>query len=215
MAETQASRSLVVDGITHRYPNGALAVENINLDIKGGEIIALLGPSGCGKTTLLRIIAGFIAQTQGRIIIGDDIVDALPPNRRAVGIVFQNYALFPHLSISENVAYGLAARGDRQGGATARGAAPARPRAARRRWRERLPRQLSGGQQQRVALARALAIKPSILLLDEPFAALDKNLRLDMQIEVKRSAARLRHHHADRDARPGRGACRWPTASRC
>jgi len=185
MAEAQGGRSLVVDAVTHRYPSGALAVENINLDIKGGEIIALLGPSGCGKTTLLRIIAGFIAQTQGRIIIGDDIVDALPPNRRAVGIVFQNYALFPHLSISENVGYGLAARGIDKA---------TRQREAQRllelvqlpTMAERLPRQLSGGQQQRVALARALAIKPSILLLDEPFAALDKNLRLDMQIEVKR-----------------------------
>jgi len=185
MADAPSGRSLVVDAVTHRYPSGALAVENINLDIKGGEIIALLGPSGCGKTTLLRIIAGFIAQTQGRIIIGDDIVDTLPPNRRAVGIVFQNYALFPHLSISENVAYGLAARGIDKA---------TRQREAQRllelvqlpAMAERLPRQLSGGQQQRVALARALAIKPSILLLDEPFAALDKNLRLDMQIEVKR-----------------------------
>ncbi|MBB4369307.1 putative spermidine/putrescine transport system ATP-binding protein [Bradyrhizobium sp. cir1] len=185
MADAPNGRSLVVDAVTHRYPSGALAVENINLDVKGGEIIALLGPSGCGKTTLLRIIAGFIAQTQGRIIIGDDIVDALPPNKRAVGIVFQNYALFPHLSISENVAYGLAARGIDKA---------ARQREAQRllelvqlpTMAERLPRQLSGGQQQRVALARALAIKPSILLLDEPFAALDKNLRLDMQIEVKR-----------------------------
>ncbi|RTE91213.1 MULTISPECIES: ABC transporter ATP-binding protein [Bradyrhizobium] len=185
MVEAQGGRSLVVDAVTHRYPSGALAVENINLDIKGGEIIALLGPSGCGKTTLLRIIAGFIAQSQGRIIIGDDIVDALPPNRRAVGIVFQNYALFPHLSISENVGYGLAARGIDKA---------TRQREAQRllelvqlpAMAERLPRQLSGGQQQRVALARALAIKPSILLLDEPFAALDKNLRLDMQIEIKR-----------------------------
>ena len=185
MADTPGGRSLVVDAVTHRYPNGAIAVENINLDIKGGEIIALLGPSGCGKTTLLRIIAGFIAQSQGRIIIGDDIVDAQPPNRRAVGIVFQNYALFPHLSISENVGYGLAARGVDKA---------SRQREAQRllelvqlpTMADRLPRQLSGGQQQRVALARALAIKPSILLLDEPFAALDKNLRLDMQIEVKR-----------------------------
>jgi putative spermidine/putrescine transport system ATP-binding protein len=185
MAEAKGSRSLVLDGITHRYPGGAIAVENINLDVKGGEIIALLGPSGCGKTTLLRIVAGFIAQTEGRIIIGDEIVDMLPPNRRAVGIVFQNYALFPHLTIAENVAYGLAARGIDKA---------MRKSEAQRlldlvqlsAMGERLPRQLSGGQQQRVALARALAIKPSILLLDEPFAALDKNLRLDMQIEVKR-----------------------------
>jgi putative spermidine/putrescine transport system ATP-binding protein len=185
MTDGQTGRSLVVDAVTHRYASGAAAVENINLDIKGGEIIALLGPSGCGKTTLLRIIAGFIAQTEGRIIIGDEVVDALPPNLRAVGIVFQNYALFPHLSITDNVGYGLAARGiDRA----------TRQREAQRLLElvqlpsmgERLPRQLSGGQQQRVALARALAIKPTILLLDEPFAALDKNLRLDMQIEIKR-----------------------------
>ena len=185
MAEAKGGRSLVLDAITHRYPGGAIAVENINLDVKGGEIIALLGPSGCGKTTLLRIVAGFIAQTQGRIIIGDEIVDMLPPNKRAVGIVFQNYALFPHLTIAENVGYGLAARGV--------DTATRRKEAQRLlelvqlpSMAERLPRQLSGGQQQRVALARALAIKPSILLLDEPFAALDKNLRLDMQIEVKR-----------------------------
>jgi putative spermidine/putrescine transport system ATP-binding protein len=185
MAEKQGARSLVLDAITHRYAGGAVAVENINLDVKGGEIIALLGPSGCGKTTLLRIVAGFIAQSEGRVIIGDEIVDALPPNRRAVGIVFQNYALFPHLTIADNVAYGLAARGMDK---------TARQREAQRlldlvqlgSMGERLPRQLSGGQQQRVALARALAIKPLILLLDEPFAALDKNLRLDMQIEVKR-----------------------------
>ena len=163
MAEAKSSRSLVVDAVTHRYPGGAIAVENINLDVKGGEIIALLGPSGCGKTTLLRIIAGFIAQTQGRIIIGDDIVDMLPPNRRAVGIVFQNYALFPHLTIAENVAYGLAARGIDT--ATCR-----RKLSACSNWSsfprlaERLPRQLSGGQQQRVALARALvdqAVNPA------------------------------------------------------
>jgi putative spermidine/putrescine transport system ATP-binding protein len=179
------AKSLVLDGITHRFAGGTIAVENINLDVKGGEIIALLGPSGCGKTTLLRIIAGFIGQSEGRVIIGDDIVDSLPPNRRAVGIVFQNYALFPHLSILENVGYGLAARGVDK--ATRRNEAQRLLDMVQlAAFGERLPRQLSGGQQQRVALARALAIKPSILLLDEPFAALDKNLRLDMQIEVKR-----------------------------
>jgi putative spermidine/putrescine transport system ATP-binding protein len=185
MPEPKGGRSLVIDAVTHRYAGGAIAVENINLDVQGGEIIALLGPSGCGKTTLLRIVAGFIAQSQGRIIIGDDIVDRLPPNRRAVGIVFQNYALFPHLTIAENVAYGLAARGVDK--ATQRSEAQRLLDLVQlSSMGERLPRQLSGGQQQRVALARALAIKPSILLLDEPFAALDKNLRLDMQIEVKR-----------------------------
>ncbi|GJD51412.1 Vitamin B12 import ATP-binding protein BtuD [Methylobacterium crusticola] len=179
-----AGRSVVLDGITHRY-GGSVAVEGVNLDIRGGELVSLLGPSGCGKTTLLRIVAGFLRQTEGRVIVGDRIMDDLPPSRRAVGIVFQNYALFPHLTVAENVAYGLAARG-----------APKAEQASEARrlldlvqlgaLAERTPRQLSGGQQQRVALARALAIRPAVLLLDEPFAALDKNLRLDMQIEVKR-----------------------------
>src|SRR4051794_28080706 len=88
-------RSLVLDAITHRY-GGSNAVENINLDVRGGELVSLLGPSGCGKTTLLRIVAGFVTQTEGRVIVGEDVIDHLPPNRRAVGIVFQNYALFPH-----------------------------------------------------------------------------------------------------------------------
>ncbi|NYZ15494.1 ABC transporter ATP-binding protein [Azospirillum sp. RWY-5-1] len=177
-------RTLMIDGVTHRY-GGSTAVDDVTLDIRGGELVALLGPSGCGKTTLLRIIAGFIAQTRGRVLVGGEAIDDQPPNKRAVGIVFQNYALFPHMTVAENVAYGLAARG-----------ADRRTQAAEsERMLElvqlghlagRYPKQLSGGQQQRVALARALAVKPAILLLDEPFAALDKNLRLDMQIEVKR-----------------------------
>jgi putative spermidine/putrescine transport system ATP-binding protein len=176
--------SLILDGITQRY-GASTAVENVTLDIKGGELVALLGPSGCGKTTLLKAIAGFVRQTEGSIIIGGKSVDHLPPNRRAVGIVFQNYALFPHMTVAQNVAYGLDVR--------QLDAATKRARVAEmlalvqmEGFAERYPSQLSGGQQQRVAIARALAISPSILLLDEPFSALDKNLRLDMQIEVKR-----------------------------
>jgi putative spermidine/putrescine transport system ATP-binding protein len=178
------SQPLTIDAVTHRY-GATAAVDGVTLEMKAGELVALLGPSGCGKTTLLRIIAGFIRQTEGRVIVGGDVIDPLPPHRRTVGIVFQNYALFPHMSVAENVAYGLAARG-----------APRNEQQERvtemldlvklGAMAERLPRQLSGGQQQRVALARALAVRPSILLLDEPFAALDKNLRLDMQIEIKR-----------------------------
>ena len=179
-----SGQPLIIDAVTQRY-GSFLAVDNVTLDIKAGELIALLGPSGCGKTTLLRIIAGFIVQSEGHVVIGDTMVDELPPNRREVGIVFQNYALFPHMTIADNIAYGLAARGVAREEQTAR----VKEMLALIKLdhiADRYPKQLSGGQQQRVALARALAVKPNILLLDEPFAALDKNLRLDMQIEIKR-----------------------------
>jgi len=179
-----AGKSLLLDKITHRY-GAATAVDNVTLDIRGGELVALLGPSGCGKTTLLRAIGGFINQTEGHVIVGGERIDHLAPNKRTVGIVFQNYALFPHMTAAENVAYGLQARGMARG--------PTRARVDEMlqlvklsHLAQRYPKELSGGQQQRVALARALAVRPSILLLDEPFAALDKNLRLDMQIEIKR-----------------------------
>ncbi|MEM6383139.1 MAG: ABC transporter ATP-binding protein [Pseudomonadota bacterium] len=180
----QVGEHLTLDGITHSYGEG-LAVDDVTLEVAGGELIALLGPSGCGKSTLLRIVAGFLEQTRGSVVIGDRNVDTLPPNRREVGIVFQNYALFPHMSVAENIAYGLDARGDDKASQAER----VREMLATVRmeaFADRKPRQLSGGQQQRVALARALAVQPRILLLDEPFAALDKNLRLDMQIEIKR-----------------------------
>jgi putative spermidine/putrescine transport system ATP-binding protein len=183
-ANASTGQSLLLDKITHRY-GAATAVDGVTLDIKGGELIALLGPSGCGKTTLLRAIGGFINQSEGHVIVGGESIDHLPPNKRSVGIVFQNYALFPHMTAAENVAYGLQARG------AARAAIRSRVEemlalVKLAHLAQRYPRELSGGQQQRVALARALAVNPSILLLDEPFGALDKNLRLDMQIEIKR-----------------------------
>ncbi len=178
------ARTLDVEELSVRYGQ-ALAVDGVTLAIEPGEVVALLGPSGCGKTTLLRVIAGFVRQAAGRVRVDGEPIDHLPANQRNVGIVFQNYALFPHMTVAENVAYGPRARGMR--------GTDVEERVARfldivqlGAFRERLPRQLSGGQQQRVALARALAVEPSILLLDEPFAALDRNLRLDMQIEVKR-----------------------------
>jgi len=179
-----AGQSLVLDQVTHRYGT-AVAVQDVSLDVKAGELVALLGPSGCGKTTLLRAIGGFIAQSSGQIIIGGESVDHLPPNRRSVGIVFQNYALFPHMTAAENVAYGLEARRVHKPEVRAR-VGEMLQLVKLSDLSTRYPRELSGGQQQRVALARALAVHPSILLLDEPFAALDKNLRLDMQIEIKR-----------------------------
>jgi putative spermidine/putrescine transport system ATP-binding protein len=183
LAATHSHRVRLED-ITHRFSDFT-AVSDIHLDVAGGELVALLGPSGCGKSTLLRIISGFIRQTRGRVLFDDEPVDDLAPSGRGVGIVFQNYALFPHMTIAENVAYGLQAhRWPRTRIA---------PRVAEMlslvhmsEFAQRKPRQLSGGQQQRIALARCLAIDPKVLLLDEPFGALDKNLRLDMQIEVKR-----------------------------
>ena len=176
--------TLNIVAVTHRY-GAVTAVADVSLAVRAGEIVALLGPSGCGKTTLLRVVAGFVRPQAGSVRIDGAAIDGLPANLRNVGIVFQNYALFPHMTVAQNVAYGLEARG--------------RPRAEVRRtvetfldvvrlgdFRDRLPRQLSGGQQQRVALARALAVEPTVLLLDEPFNALDKGLRLDMQIEIKR-----------------------------
>ncbi len=173
-----------LDGVTHRYGD-ALAVDRVDLEVQPGELVALLGPSGCGKTTLLRIVAGLIAQSAGAVRIGGETVDRLPPNERGAGIVFQNYALFPHMTVARNVAYGLRARGapERE---IERTVAEMLEMVRMTSFAQRYPRELSGGQQQRVALARTLAVRPRVLLLDEPFAALDKNLRLDMQIEIRR-----------------------------
>jgi putative spermidine/putrescine transport system ATP-binding protein len=176
--------SIELDQIHHRYV-GSVAVESVSLQINAGELVALLGPSGCGKSTLLRIAAGLMRQTEGIVRIDGEAVDALPPNERGAGIVFQNYALFPHMSVEANVAYGLRAAG--VPAKTARDTVERMLEMVRMHaYAKRFPRELSGGQQQRIALARTLAVKPRVLLLDEPFAALDKNLRLDMQIEIRR-----------------------------
>jgi spermidine/putrescine transport system ATP-binding protein len=161
------------------------AVHRINLAIRPGEFFTLLGPSGCGKTTTLRMIAGFEAATTGELLIQGQPMNDAPPNKRPVNTVFQNYALFPHLTVAENVAFGLAVKRV--------------PQAERRQRAEealelvrlpgmghRKPSQLSGGQQQRVALARALVNRPAVLLLDEPLGALDLKLRKEMQVELKR-----------------------------
>lgn len=186
MKSHSSAFDLTLDAIVQRYSGTAQpAVDGITLEINAGELVALLGPSGCGKTTLLRIIAGFVQQTEGRVVVGGNVIDSLPPNQREVGVVFQNYALFPHMTAIENVGYGLACRGASKKDQFAR-AREMLEMVQMAHLAERLPREMSGGQQQRVALARALAVNPRILLLDEPFAALDKSLRLDMQIEVKR-----------------------------
>lgn len=173
-----------LDSVTHRYGD-AVAVDAVDLEIRAGELVALLGPSGCGKTTLLRIVAGLIAQTGGSVRLDGEAVDRLPPNERGAGIVFQNYALFPHMTVAANVGYGLRARGAARA-EVERVVGDMLALVRMSQFGHRYPRELSGGQQQRVALARTLAVQPKVLLLDEPFAALDKNLRLDMQIEIRR-----------------------------
>jgi spermidine/putrescine transport system ATP-binding protein len=172
-----------LEGVTKRFDD-VVAVDNLALEVPHGAFFALLGPSGCGKTTTLRMIGGFEEPTEGTIFLGDRDVTGLPPYRRDVNTVFQSYALFPHLSIFENVAFGLRRRGV--------GGQDLRHQVTRilelvqlAGYEKRKPRQLSGGQQQRVALARALVNSPRVLLLDEPLGALDLKLRKEMQLFIK------------------------------
>lgn len=174
---------LLIQSVTRRFGQ-VTAVDQVDLAVGQGEFLGLLGPSGCGKTTLLRMIAGFLLPDAGRILCAGADITRLPPYARNLGVVFQNYALFPHMTATENVGYGLKVRG------VARTEMVERVRRALDRVglahaAERLPGQLSGGMQQRVALARALVIEPQILLLDEPLSALDKNLREEMQVELR------------------------------
>jgi len=161
------------------------AVKPLDLSVAPGEFLTLLGPSGCGKTTLLRMIAGLEHVSQGRISVGETDVTSLPPNRRDISIMFQDYALFPHKSVNDNIGYGLKMRGvvrpERD-----RASAEWLSRMGLTEYGRRMPGQLSGGQRQRVALARALILEPGVLLLDEPLGALDANLRRQLQGELKR-----------------------------
>lgn len=161
------------------------AVDDVSLSIRAGEFLTLLGPSGCGKTTLLRLIAGFEAPDSGTVHIGGEDVTRIPSYRRNVNQVFQSYALFPHLTVRENIAFGLRMQ-RRSAGETVQRVSEVVALVALEGCEDRKPSQLSGGQQQRVALARALAPQPAVLLLDEPLSALDARLRQAMQIELKR-----------------------------
>jgi putative spermidine/putrescine transport system ATP-binding protein len=162
-----------------------LAVDDLSLEVADGEFVVLLGPSGCGKTTTLRMIAGFIEASAGAVRIGAHDVTHDPPYRRNVGFVFQNYALFPHLSVAENVAFGLRRRRCPQREITER-VSRALALVKLEGFEARMPRQLSGGQQQRVAIARSLVISPDVLLLDEPLSNLDAKLRRDVRAELRR-----------------------------
>jgi spermidine/putrescine transport system ATP-binding protein len=181
---TRSAADVELVGVTKRFGD-VVAVDALDLTVRPGEFLSLLGPSGCGKTTTLRLIAGFERPDEGEVRIGGTDVAHLPPYKRNVNTVFQSYALFPHLSVLDNVAYGLKQRGlnkaERQGRAREALELVRLPTLG-----DRKPKQLSGGQQQRVALARALVMSPQVLLLDEPLGALDLKVRRELQIELKR-----------------------------
>ena len=175
---------VVVDQLVKRY-GSAVALAGVSLKVRRGEFIALLGPSGCGKTTLLRSIAGFIEPTSGDILINGRSMSGVPPNLRPVNTVFQQYALFPHLNVVDNVAFGPRRKGLARSEIDSR-VEEALAMVGLEALKARFPRELSGGQQQRVALARAIVNRPEVLLLDEPLGALDLKLRKRMQVELKR-----------------------------
>jgi spermidine/putrescine ABC transporter ATP-binding subunit len=181
--EDMNAAALHIGGVSKSF-GGANVVNAVSIDVTPGTILSLLGPSGCGKTTILRMIAGFLRPDSGRILIaGEDVTD-VPSHRRKLGMVFQNYSLFPHMTIVENVMFGLKMQGVAR--ETARRQVDDALTMVRMSGMEnRRPAELSGGQQQRVALARAVVTRPRLLLLDEPFGALDRNLREEMQVEVK------------------------------
>ena len=178
------AKSVTLRGVSKSFGT-VQAVHPQDLTVQAGEFLTLLGPSGCGKTTVLRMIAGLEAVSGGTILVGDEDVTSYPPNRRDTSIMFQDYALFPHKTVRDNIAYGLKMRGQ---------SAPDRARAAEgwlariglSGYGDRLPAALSGGQRQRVALARALILEPGVMLLDEPLGALDAGLRRQLQIELRR-----------------------------
>ncbi|HXX86800.1 MAG TPA: ABC transporter ATP-binding protein [Casimicrobiaceae bacterium] len=183
-----------LDGVSkrfsHRVKGEVYAARDVSLDVQPGEFLTLLGPSGCGKTTTLRMIAGFERPDAGRIFFGGQDVTGLPANDRGIGFVFQNYALFPHLSIFENIAYGLRVRGQTPE-AIARAVGEVLALVGLSGYEQQFPAQLSGGEQQRVALARAIVIHPRVLLFDEPLSNLDAKLRVQMRAEIRDLQRRL------------------------
>ena len=183
------STALSLSDIHVEY-GGVAALKGISLDVARGEFVALLGPSGCGKTSLLRTIAGFVQPQRGAVRLGGRDVAGLAPRQRNIGLVFQSYALFPHMTVLQNVLFGLECRKVAKPAARAR-AGLALDLVGLAAFADRRPKQLSGGQQQRVALARAIVIEPDLLLLDEPLGALDKQLRVQMQTELKTLQCRL------------------------
>src|SRR5512137_377671 len=184
------ARDLRLEKLTKRYGN-LTAVDHVNLEIREGEFICFLGPSGCGKTTIVRMITGFETVTDGSVVFNDRVINDLIPQRREFGIVFQSYALFPNMTVEENIAFGLKVRKMDQK-TIAQRVDQMLDLIGLRDWRKLFPPQLSGGQQQRVALVRALAPNPQVLLLDEPLSALDAKIRVRLRAEVKRLQQELK-----------------------
>ncbi len=184
------SAAIRLQEVTKTFDGKVIAVDAVTLDIEAGEFFSLLGPSGCGKTTSLRMIAGFEFPDKGRVHVGGQDITDVPVHRRDMGMVFQSYALFPHRTVVENVAFGLRMR-DVARPEIDRRVAAALAQVALTGLEDRRPGQLSGGQQQRVALARALVVEPRVLLCDEPLGALDRKLRQQMQFELKELQRRL------------------------
>ena len=186
---SQADTAVSLERVVKKYRDQTVLHE-LSLKIRRGEFLTLLGPSGCGKTTLLNLIAGFAEANNGEVFIDGQPVTSEPPHKRKIGIVFQNYALFPHMNVERNIGYGLRMRGVEKDELAQR-VKQAMDMVRLDGLGHRKPRELSGGQQQRVALARALVIQPKVLLLDEPFSALDKSLRGSMQVEIREIQQRL------------------------
>jgi sn-glycerol 3-phosphate transport system ATP-binding protein len=183
--------AIVLDDVRKVYPGGIEAVKGVSLNIADGELVVLVGPSGCGKSTLLRMVAGLETITTGTVAIGDRVVNKLEPAERDIAMVFQNYALYPHMTVYDNLAYGLKNRGTSKADIVARvkKAADILEIGA---FLDRKPRQLSGGQRQRVAMGRALVREPAAFLFDEPLSNLDAKLRVQMRVEIKRLQHNLR-----------------------
>jgi putative spermidine/putrescine transport system ATP-binding protein len=175
---------VVFDGVQKSYDGEILVVKDLNLEVETGEFLTLLGPSGSGKTTVLMMLAGFETPTHGQILLKGEPIDSVPPHKRGIGMVFQNYALFPHMTVAENLAFPLEVRKMNKADIEVK-VNRALDMVRLGEFGGRRPAQLSGGQQQRVAVARALVFEPELVLMDEPLGALDKNLREEMQYEIK------------------------------
>ena len=185
MSDEKGTAHVEFRGVAKSYDGRTLVVEDLDLSIRTGEFVTLLGPSGSGKTTILMMLAGFQAPTAGEILLDGRPIQDLPPRKRGIGMVFQNYALFPHMTVGANLAFPLEVRG--MDAAERRGRVERALRLVRLEgFADRRPGQLSGGQQQRVAIARALVFEPTLVLMDEPLGALDRSLREEMQYEIRR-----------------------------